>query len=110
MSNLIKTVKIESMGAYAVFFTREYKEDWGYMGMRDYKTYEPTEKFGIDVVKYNSKGIAHSSDAGYRKDSFCARGFGKDMANKIWYNVKHGISYKALRDAMAKEGFITKEA
>ena len=107
---MVKTIKIEKIGTHAIFFTREYEEDWGYMGMRDYRTWEPTDKFGIDVVKYSSRGTANNTDAGYKKDSFSASGFDKNMANKIWWNVKNGIKYEVLRDAMKKEGFITKEA
>ena len=108
--NEIRTIKMERLetGTHAVFFTREYEEDWGYMGMRDYKTYEPTDKYGIDVVPY-SNGCACNVDAGCIPSSFEARGFDKDMANRIWWNIKHGIDYATLKNAMKGQGFIKRE-
>ncbi len=104
-------VTISGIGNEAVvFFMRGYEEDWGYMGMRDYRTYEPTDKFCIEVVHYNSAGHAHSSDAGYSKNSFSSKDFNKDIANKIWYNLKHGKTYTDLYTFMKENDLIAKEA
>lgn len=106
----VRTIKSLQLGnTHCVFFKREYKEDWGYMGMRDYPTWEATDVYEIAVVPYSKyTGVAHGSDAGYKKGSFSATGFDKDMANRIWWNVKNGISYETLKDAMTQ--YITMEA
>ena len=109
---MVKTIRTESLGGtHAVFFTREYDEDWGYMGMRDYMTYEPTEFYGVRVVPYNKyTHRADNTDAGYVKGSFRADGFDKDVANRIWWNIKNGIAYETLRDAMKEMGLLKVEA
>ena len=108
----VRTIKIEQLGTtHAVFFTREFGESWGYMGMRDYRTFEATESYGVRVVPFNKySGRADNSDAGYVENSFMADGFDKDMANRIWWNIQHGISYKALSDELRKAGYIRAEA
>lgn len=105
-------VTISGLGREAVvFFFREYEEDWGYMGMRDYRTYEPTDNFCIEVVHYNSVGHAHSCDAGYTKNSFSSKDIDKDTANKIWYNLKKlNRNYTDLYTFMKENDLIAKEA
>lgn len=98
-------------GNAVVFFYREYEEDWGYMGMRDYRTYEPTDNFSIGVVHYNSIGHAHSCDAGYAKNSFTSKDIDKDTANRIWYNLKKlNRNYTDLYTFMKENDLIAKEA
>lgn len=107
-----ETVQIEGIGNKAVvWFMRGYEESWGYMGMRDYRTYEPTDEFEIEVVHFNATGFAHNSDAGIRRNSFQSKTIDKDTANKIWYNLKKaGRNYKDLYKFMKDNDLIAKEA
>lgn len=100
----VKTIDINGLcGKKAVvFFEQTFTEDWGYMGMRDYRTYEPTDEYRISVVHYNSNGHANSTDAGYLLNSFKSKYFNKDMANKIWYNLKNGMDYTSLLRTLRK--------
>lgn len=89
-----------------VFFFRYYKDDWGYMGMRDYKTEEPTDRFELRVIHYMN-GRCNAADAGYKEASFKSKEFNKDIANKIWYNLKNRyINYNSLKDMMEAEGLL----
>ena len=91
---------------YCVAFYREYEEYWGYMGMRDYRTYEPTNNFELRVVPYIN-GHADFSNCNLVSGSFGTKVFDKDMANKIWYNLKKlYMSYESLHNALAKEGLL----
>jgi len=100
----IKTMDIQGFGKnhkVCVFFERAFEEDWGYMGMRDYKTYEPTDDFKLSIVPYVN-GSAYNVDAGYVNGSYRTNYFDKDMANKIWYNLKNGMDVCELVKALRK--------
>ena len=108
-----QSVRIKGLDTDAVvFFFRGYEEDWGYMGMRDYRTYEPTNEYHISVVHYR-KGCDRvlSTDAGYDRNSFTSKSFDKDMANKIWYNLsKLHKNYSALYNFVKSNNLMGKEA
>jgi len=107
-----QSVRIKGLDKDAVvFFFRGYEEDWGYMGMRDYRTYEPTGEYHISVVHYGNSDRVMSTDAGYVKNSFTSKGFDKDMANKIWYNLSElQKDYSALYNFMKSNNLVAREA
>lgn len=94
----------------AVFFYKEYAEDWGYMNMRDYRTWEPTGEYHIAVVTRLNSDTVYSCDAGYTRRSFQSKSFNKDIANTIYWNLKQGRGYDALRKYLHDNDLIAREA
>lgn len=110
--NTFKAVRTEEIGkSHAVFFYKEFKEDWGYMGMRDCATDEPTGLYEVAVVPFSKyTGRADSSDAGLVEGSFQTREIDAEMTNRIWWNIKNGISYQILLKGLKDLDLIAKEA
>lgn len=110
MYGMYKHVRTDWTDTHAIFYFRYYEEDWGYMGMRDYPTYERTDRFKIDVVPFGVSGRADNTDAGIVCNSFRTKEFDTNMANLIAYNVKHGCKYETLRAELKNRELIAKEA
>ena len=91
-----KVVKEFKVDNSVVFFERLFEENWGYMQMRDYRTYEPTKHFRIVIADVNQLGYANNCDT----EAIMVSDLGIDYVNKLWYNLEHQTFTK---DAFLKE-------
>ncbi len=97
MATRFEVIKVEEFNKkFAVFFYRGYKDDYGPDGMANYPTKEPTDTFKVVVVPYIRKH-ADAFNGGYIKNSFVTSIIDKEIANRIWWNIKNGISYEELK-------------
>lgn len=83
---------------------RFYEDDWGYMGMRDYRTEEPTNRFFLHIrksyVDYKGNIRVDSTSKEIRTGEF-----GKDEANIIAYNLNHKeFDYETFVNALKTLG------
>lgn len=101
------TISSKKIGNCAVWIYRFFREDWGYMGMRDYRTYEPTDEFRVEVVPFYNNHTVYSSDASYVCNSFKSKEFGKEMANRVWLSLTNGMTYDQLVTALIKNGLMS---
>lgn len=102
-----KTVKVEKGIGFAVFFERLYERSWGYMGMSDRASWEPEDKFELQIATPDEYGkVTNCGD-----DNIRVLDLTKDDANKIWYNLKHReFTLNEFLSCLEKDGKVLRDA
>lgn len=81
---------------YAVFFSRYYEEDYGYMGMADFASLEPTNDFICEVRKWRKDRYGHLV-ADHISEGYKVSG-DKDLMNRLWWNFKNNrITFETVK-------------